>query len=87
MQVRTNRQMASQYSYLPWICLAGGAPGGDGRMIDIEIGRLRAEECYWVKLQSRIKVARGPRHILSAGPLRCGIATSTGARETVGAKR
>ena len=22
--VRTNRQMASQYLYLPWICLAGG---------------------------------------------------------------
>ena len=37
--VRTNRQMASQYLYLPWICLAGGVPGGDGRMIDIEIGR------------------------------------------------
>ena len=37
--VRTNRQMASQYLYLPWICLAGGGPGLDGRMIDIEIGR------------------------------------------------
>ncbi len=37
----------------------------------------------------RIKVARGPWHILSAGPLCRGlatVATSTGARETVGAK-
>ena len=42
------------------------------------------------KRQCRIKVARGPWHILSAGPLRSGLATfttSTGARETVGAKQ
>ena len=39
--------------------------------------------------QCRIKVARGPWHILSAGPLCRGlatVATSTGARETVGEK-
>ena len=40
--------------------------------------------------QCRIKVARGLWHILYAGPLRRRLATfaiSTGARETVGAKR
>ena len=40
--------------------------------------------------QCRIKVARGPWHILSAGPLRRGLATfasPTRAKETVGAKR
>ena len=37
--VRAYRQMASQFLYLPWICLADGALGRDGLMIDIEIGR------------------------------------------------
>ena len=37
--VRTNRQIASQFLHLPWICVASGVPGGHGRMIDIGIGR------------------------------------------------
>ena len=49
-----------------------------------------ADDCILYPVPAGIKVARGPCHILSAGPLRRGLATfvtSTGARETVGAKR
>ena len=46
---------------------------------------------YYGHIQCRIMVARGPWHILSAGPLRRGLATfatSTGARrETMGGQK
>ena len=41
--VKTNRQMASQYFYLPWICLAGGLLADDRYSY-------RAEEWYRVAL-------------------------------------
>ena len=54
-------------------------------------GNLVQTMTYLPPSQCRIMVARGPWHILSAGPLRRGLATfaiSTGARrETMGAKR
>ena len=54
-------------------------------------GRMSSKQKWRMTLQRqcRIKVVRGPWHILSAGPLRRGLATfatSTGARETVGEK-
>ena len=66
-------------------CHAGNSSDGCGQE-----SRWLIESCINLSVSCRIKVVRGPWRILSAGPLRRGratFATSTGAGDTVGAKK